>query len=178
VGRYVMTAEDAVALLERLSEHDVDVCVGGGWGVDALLMQQTREHSDLDLWLPAAHLERLFVAFAKCGVDRVFPWPGDRPWNFVLHDGVRLRVDLHLYEPLADGSLHYGSVVDGEVFPGEALAGQGQIAGLAVRCDAAEWAVRWHTGYPPRDVDRHDVPLLCEQFGIDLPELFMQDRQQ
>lgn len=36
---------------------------------------------------------------------------------------------------------------------------------LAVRCEAAEWAVRWHTGYPPRDVDRHDVSRLCERFG-------------
>jgi lincosamide nucleotidyltransferase A/C/D/E len=137
-----------------------------------LLEEQTRIHSDLDLWLPAAHLERLFVAFAERGVDRVFPWPGDRPWNFVLHDGVRLRVDLHLYEPLPDRSLHYGSAIDGVVFPAGALTGQGSIAGMAVRCEAPEWAVHWHTGYPPRAVDRHDVPLLCERFGIDLPETF------
>ncbi len=168
-----MSAGDAVALVERLGEHEVDVCVGGGWGVDALLREQTREHSDLDLWLPAAQLERLFVAFAGVGLDRIFPWPGDRPWNFVLHDGVRLRVDLHLYEPLRDGTLHYGSVVDGVVVPGEALGGHGVIAGTAVRCEAAEWAVRWHTGYPPREVDRHDVSLLCERFGIDLPESFV-----
>ncbi|WP_405095193.1 nucleotidyltransferase domain-containing protein [Micromonospora sp. NBC_01412] len=167
-----MTAEDAVALLGRLSDHQVDVCVGGGWGVDALLKDQTREHSDLDVWAPAAQLERLFVALAKGGVDRVLPWPDDRPWNFVLHDGGRLRVDLHLYEPLPEGALHYGSAVDGVVFPAEALAGDGLIAGRAVRCEAAEWAVRWHTGYPPRAVDRHDVPLLCERFGIDLPGAF------
>lgn len=169
-----MTAEDSVALLARLSAHEVDVCVGGGWGVDALLKEQTRAHSDLDVWASAAHLERLFVAFVEAGIDRVFPWPGDRPWNFVLHDGVRLRIDLHLYEPLPDGSLHYGSVVGGVAFPAEALAGRGLIAGMPVRCEAAEWAVRWHTGYPPRDVDRHDVPLLCERFGIDLPETFRQ----
>ncbi len=172
MGRYVMAAEDAVGLLAGLNEHGVDACVGGGWAVDALLTELTREHSDLDLWLPAAHLERLFVAFAERGVDRVFPWPGDRPWNFVLHDGVRLRVDLHLYEPRPDGSLHYGSAINGEAFPAEALAGQGTIAGTAVRCEAADWSVRWHTGYPPRAVDRHDVLLLCERFGIDVPEGF------
>jgi len=170
MGRYVMSSEDAAALLRRLNDHQVDVCVGGGWGVDALLTEQTREHSDLDLWVPAGQLERLFVAFIEAGIDRVFPWPGDRPWNFVLHDGVRRRIDLHLYEALADGRVHYGSAVDGETFPAEALAGEGLIAGMAVRCEAAEWAVRWHTGYPPRDVDRHDVPLLCGRFGIGLPE--------
>lgn len=171
---YEMSAEDAVALLGRLAEHQVDACVGGGWSVDALLGAQTREHSDLDLWAPAACLERLFAAFVEGGLDRILPWPGDRPWNFVLHDGVRLRVDLHLYEVLSDGSLYYGSVVDGMVFPAEALAGRGLITGTAVRCEAAEWAVRWHTGYPPRDIDRHDVPLLCTRFGVELPEDFDQ----
>jgi len=167
-----MAAEDVVALLDGLNAHDVDACVGGGWGVDALLGEQTREHSDLDLWLPATQLERLFVAFVERGIDRIYPWPGDRPWNFVLHDGARLRVDLHLYEPLADHSFHYGSAISGVAFPTEALSGQGTIAGTAVRCESPAWAVRWHTGYPPRAVDRHDVPRLCEHFGIDLPEAF------
>jgi len=172
MGQHAMTAEDAVTVLARLRDHQVDACVGGGWGVDALLMEQTREHSDLDVWLPAAHLERLFPALAEAGIDRVFPWPGDRPWNFVMHDGHRLRVDLHLYEVQRDGSLHYGSAVDGVSFPAEALSGTGMIAGTEVRCEAAAWAVRWHTGYEPRDVDRHDVVLLCRRFGIDLPPPF------
>jgi lincosamide nucleotidyltransferase A/C/D/E len=167
-----MTAEDVVAILARLSDHGVDVCVGGGWGVDALLMEQTREHSDLDLSVPAAHCERLFLALSSASIDRVLPRAGARPWNFVLHDGARLLVDLHLHEVLPDGSLHYGSAIDGMVFPAEALAGKGMVAGTAVRCEAPEWAVRWHTGYEPRDVDRHDVPLLCERFGIDLPPSF------
>ncbi|GAA0810486.1 aminoglycoside nucleotidyltransferase [Spirilliplanes yamanashiensis] len=167
-----MAAGDAAALLDTLERHDADVCVGGGWGVDALLGEQTRDHADLDIWVPAAHLERLFRAFAPLGLDRVLPWPGDRPWNFVLHDGSSSRVDLHLYETLPDGTLHYGSAVDGLTFPAEALQGRGTLAGRPVRCEAAEWAVRWHTGYPARDADRHDVPLLCARFGIALPAGF------
>jgi lincosamide nucleotidyltransferase A/C/D/E len=167
-----MTAEDVTALLRGLAEHRVDACVGGGWAVDALLGTQTREHADLDLWLPAADLEALFAAFAERGVDRVFPWPGDRPWNFVLHDGRRRRVDLHLYEPRSDGAVHYGSAVDPYTFPADALAGRGVIGGTPVRCESPEWAVRWRTGYPPRPADRHDVPLLCARFGIPLPPGF------
>ncbi|MFJ3946329.1 nucleotidyltransferase domain-containing protein [Streptomyces griseoaurantiacus] len=172
MSNFSMSAKDVVALVERLESHGVDACIGGGWGVDALLGEQTRPHADLDVWAPAAQLEGLFRAFAGAGVDRIFPWPNDRPWNFVLHDGAGRRVDLHLYEPLADGSLHYGSVVEGGPFPAEALAGHGSIAGTAVRCESAEWAVRWHTGYEVREVDRHDVPLLCQKFGIPLPEGF------
>jgi lincosamide nucleotidyltransferase A/C/D/E len=167
-----MTAQSVITLLDVLEERGVDACVGGGWGVDALMKKQTREHSDLDLWLPTEHLEPLFIAFVECGVDRIFPWPGDRPWNFVLHDGARRRVDLHLYERISEESLHYGSAISGTTFPAEALSGQGSIRGRVVRCEDARWAVRWHTGYPIRAVDRHDVPLLCERFGIGLPEGF------
>jgi lincosamide nucleotidyltransferase A/C/D/E len=172
MNHHAMTAGDAVELLEALDEHEVDACVGGGWSVDALLHEQTRQHSDLDLWVPATRLEQLFLALATVGVDQVYPWPGDRPWNFVLHDGGRRRVDLHLYEIRPDGSLHYGSALGGETFPAEALAGAGSIGGRAVRCESAAWSVEWHTGYPPRPVDRHDVLSLCERFGLDRPEAF------
>jgi lincosamide nucleotidyltransferase A/C/D/E len=165
-----MTAESALGLLHSALAEDVDVCVGGGWAVDALLGRQTREHSDLDLWVRACDAHPLFVALARRGVDRVFPWPGDRPWNFVLHDGEALRVDLHFYEPLVDGGWHYGSSAADESWPAAALEGRGTIAGTDVRCEAAEWSVRWHSGYPLRDVDRHDVRLLCERFGLELPE--------
>ena len=140
------------------------------WAVDALLGEQTREHSDLDLWVSAPDVEPLFVALAEVGVDRLFPWRGDRPWNFVVHDGAELRIDLHLYEWVDDGSWHYGSVVGGERVPAEALGGHGVISGTPVRCEDAAWSVRWHSGYPLRPADRHDVPLLCERFGIELPE--------
>jgi lincosamide nucleotidyltransferase A/C/D/E len=167
-----MAAEAATDLLDRLADCDVDACVGGGWAVDALLGEQTREHSDLDLWVAAADLEPLIVAFAGRGLDRLLPWPGDRPWNFVLHDGGRLRVDLHLYEPVSTGSWHYGSVVGGAIFPSSALQGEGFIRGRRVRCEAPDWAVRWHSGYQLRAVDHHDMPLLCAKFALELPDIY------
>jgi lincosamide nucleotidyltransferase A/C/D/E len=44
-----MTAEDARALLSALQVAEVGFCLGGGWGVDALLGEQNRLHSDVDL---------------------------------------------------------------------------------------------------------------------------------
>lgn len=169
---YVVTAESAVQVLSALGEHGVGVCVGGGWSVDALLGEQTREHSDLDVWLAAADIEPLFVALTGLGVDRILPWPGDRPWNFVLHDGERLRIDLHCYEEASPGVLHYGDRTGATLFPTAALGGSGAIGGMRVRCEAPEWAVRWHGGYPPRAVDRHDVTRLCERFALALPPAY------
>ena len=172
MSEHAMPAEAVLSILAALEREDVEYCLSGGWAVDALLGEQTREHSDLDLWLPAAHLGRLFIAFARIGLDRIFPWPGDRPWNFVLHDGRGLRVDLHLYETLDGGTIHYGSAIEPFEFPAAALSGSGSILGVAVRCELAEWTLRWHTGYPPREVDRHDVARLVERFGFEVPEPF------
>jgi lincosamide nucleotidyltransferase A/C/D/E len=155
-----MPPEAACPLLSALDAHGVAACVGGGWAVDALVGRQTRDHSDLDLWVPAPGLEGLFLAFAEHGLDRIHPWPGDRPWNFVLHDGVSRRVDLHLYEDLGEGRLSYGSVASPFTFATDDLSGRGEIDGVTVGCERAEFALRNHTGYPPRDVDRHDVALL------------------
>jgi lincosamide nucleotidyltransferase A/C/D/E len=161
----VMPAERALEILDALGP---EVAVGGGWAVDALLGEQTRTHADLDLWLPAAGLHDLFRALGALGIDRILPWPGDRPWNFVLHDGASRRVDLHLVEPRG-GVLHYGSALAPYLFPRTALDGAGSIGGTAVRCEDPAWAVRFRTGYPPRPQDRGDVPRLCARFGLPLP---------
>jgi lincosamide nucleotidyltransferase A/C/D/E len=49
---------------------------------------------------------------------------------------------------------------------------QAVIECMTVRCERPDWAVRWHCGYPPRPIDHHGVPLLCERFDLDLPEAF------
>jgi len=38
-----MTAEAAVSIIKLLEQNGIEVYVDGGWGVDALLDQQTRE---------------------------------------------------------------------------------------------------------------------------------------
>jgi lincosamide nucleotidyltransferase A/C/D/E len=166
VSGYAMPAHTAVTLVAALQSYDVDVCVAGGWAVDALVRGQTRRHADLDLWVNALDTEGLLAALTAQGVDRIHPWPGDRPWNFVLHDGNTRRVDLHFYEKLRDGQLHYGSVTGPFRFTEHDLSGEGEIAGTTVRCERPEFAFRNHTGYPLRDIDEHDIALLKSHFGL------------
>jgi lincosamide nucleotidyltransferase A/C/D/E len=165
-----MPPEAVGTLLTALKAHEVDMCVGGGWAVDALVGRPTRAHSDLDVWVDANDFEGLLAAFVSQGVDRIHPWPGDRPWNFVLHDGHSHRVDLHMYETLKDGGLHYGSVNAPFFFTPDDLSGEGEISGIPVRCERPEFALRNHTGYEWRDTDRHDIAVLCEHFGLQRPE--------
>jgi lincosamide nucleotidyltransferase A/C/D/E len=169
VSDHLMDEASAVEILDAFVAGGVEPCVGGGWAIDALLGEQTRAHADLDVWLPATSFDRAVEVFVRVGIDRLYPWGDDRPWNLVVHDGARRRVDLHLYEILANGELHYGGVETGETFPAAALQGSGALGGRPVRCEAPEWALRWHTGYPPRREDLHDIPRLCARFGLDCP---------
>lgn len=164
-----MPASAALGLLAALESGGVRACLAGGWAVDALLGTQTRPHSDLDLWIPAVDAAPLFVVLAAEGIDRLHPWPDDRPWNFVVHDGRQHRIDLHFYEELGDGRIHYGSVVNPFVLTEADLSGHGVIDGTPVRCESPPFAVRSHSGYPPRDIDRQDMAALCERFGVKLP---------
>ncbi|MGH3335195.1 MAG: nucleotidyltransferase domain-containing protein [Nocardioides sp.] len=165
-----MPPESVRVLMTALQERGVESCVGGGWAVDAMVGSQTRQHADLDLWADANDFEGLLAAFVDEGVDRIYPWPGDRPWNFVLHDGDSRRVDLHLYETLSDGRLHYGSVRAPFMFTDHDLSGEGEIAGIPVRCERPAFALQNHTGYELREIDRHDVAVLCERLGLQPPE--------
>lgn len=172
IATHLMSAADAVEILAALARSGVDVRLGGGWCVDALVGRQTRPHADLDLWLPALGFEHAVAVFAEIGVDRLYPWGGDRPWNFVLHDGGLRRVDLHIFEVGRGGSLHYGGFESGTLIPAEALGGTGRIGDREVRCEAPEWSLRWHTGYPPRPQDDHDVAVLRDRFGLAVPAEF------
>ena len=167
-----MTASAAADILRTLADAGATAIVSGGWAIDALVGRQTRRHDDLDLWLPAADLALFIRAFTNSGLDRLYPWGDDRPWNFVVHDGDRRRVDLHLFELVDAVSVHYGSIEDGIVFPMDALRGRGVLDGFEVDCESPEWALRWHTGYPIRPVDTHDVRVLCEHFDLELPEQY------
>ena len=55
----MLSARDAVALYELLREYGVRCWLIGGWGVDALLGQQTRPHKDLDVLVRRQDLPRL-----------------------------------------------------------------------------------------------------------------------
>ena len=43
-----MTGNDVLEILNVLNAANIPVWIDGGWGIDALIGKQTREHEDLD----------------------------------------------------------------------------------------------------------------------------------
>jgi lincosamide nucleotidyltransferase A/C/D/E len=159
-----MDVRTAVDLIQFLERNDLEIYVDGGSAVDALLGEQTRPHDDLDVALPHRHVPRLRSLLAARGFRERLR---DDTWecNFVLADEHNCRLDVHSYTLDAAGNN-----IHGVAYIGDHLTGRGSINGYPVRCVSPNWLVKFHAGYDPDENDYHDVRLLCERFGIAIPD--------
>lgn len=162
-----MRADGVVELLEIIEGAGIDVWVQGGWGVDALVGRQTREHDDLDVAVDVGRLNEVAAILAPLGFRHdETAWPG-LPARYVLRDERGRQLDVHplRFDEHGDGMQDLG---DGRVgrHPAAGLAGSGTIQGRTVRCCTAELQRRFHAGYEPlRPQDVHDLALLDELDG-------------
>jgi lincosamide nucleotidyltransferase A/C/D/E len=166
----MMTAADVLGVLDALDPAGVEIWLDGGWGVDALVGVQTREHDDLDLVISAETADEAIAALARLGyaVDL-----DARPTRFVLTTPDHRRIDFHPVTFDGDGNaVQKGAGFHGgdASYPAAGFSGSGVIADHPVACLTPELLVLHHTGYRPADKDRHNVRLLCERFDIPPPE--------
>lgn len=163
-----MRAEDAVEVIEGLESAGVEVWVDGGWGIDALLAEQTREHDDLDVVIGVDSAPRLVVVIANLGYTEIRTWP-DSPEVFVLRAADDRRVDVHpvRFSAQGDGVQKIEGRKDW-TYPATGFTGTGTIAGRTVRCLTPEVQVLCHAAYELKESDAHDMRALHERFGVDL----------
>jgi lincosamide nucleotidyltransferase A/C/D/E len=90
--RRVMTAEDVLSFLALLQRAEVDVWIGGGWGIDALIGEQTRHHRDLDLMHRQDHEAAVMAALSGAGFVESLSW---RPIRFVVTAPDGREIDFH-----------------------------------------------------------------------------------
>ena len=159
-----MNAKTVVEIVKFLIADDIDVVVDGGWGVDALLGEQTRPHNDLDIAIPHKDVPKLRQLLTEKGFAEILR-DDSRDCNFVLEDESKNQIDVHSYAFDERGNNIYGVA-----YLPEHLTGKGAINDYQVQCIAPEWAVKFHTGYDLGENDYHDVKALCEKFSISLPD--------
>jgi lincosamide nucleotidyltransferase A/C/D/E len=158
-GRLVeMPAEVVTEVMEALDHAGVRAWLAGGWGVDALLGEQTRPHQDLDLVFDADQDGELraVAALEALGFQVMGREPVRTHWwseRIALSDDQGHVVDLH---PVSGAqftaALHSHS---------DAPFAAGRVAGRSVSCLSSSVQLRLHEGYDDAtDADRADVALL------------------
>jgi lincosamide nucleotidyltransferase A/C/D/E len=168
VEKHVTTVTEVIDLYTESGRAGIDMWLDGGWGVDALLGEQTRAHEDVDIVVQHKDVPRLRALLEAKGYKDV-ERDDTSPWNFVLGDNDGHLVDVHAVTFDAEGNGLYGPIEKGVMYPAVSLTGVGIVGGRTVRCISAEYMVKFHTGYKLREIDFKDVSSLCAQFGIDCP---------
>jgi lincosamide nucleotidyltransferase A/C/D/E len=167
-----MTATDVIEIVQLFNQNHIELYIDGGWGVDALLEEQTRTHADLDIAVQHKDVVQIRALLEAKGYRDV---PRNDTWacNFVLGDDQGRQIDIHSYTFDSAGNHVYGVA-----YPLDSLTGNGFISGHPVKCISPEWMVKFHTGYRLDENDYHDVKALCQRFGIKLPSEYQEFERQ
>jgi len=164
-GYNMMNEDDVVDLLKKAKQIGVDVWIDGGWGVDALVGQQTRLHNDIDIFIQKQDTTAFTEMLKSNGYSETkmdYTTADHTAWC----DDYNHTIDLHLFEFAEAGTLRF----ENETYPSDILNGKGLIGGIAVRCLTPEAQILYHQGYEQKEKDRHDVLLVCKTFGLSIPE--------
>jgi len=162
----MMSAADVIEVLELLDADGIGCWLEGGWGVDALLGEQTREHDDVDMVVKLSKVPQMRELLAGHGFTLVHGGP---PKNFVLGDSRDRRIDVHPVRFDAEGRGVY--IMDnGEtwLFPAQGFTGRGKIPERHVQCMSPEVQVICHADYELDENDRRDMRALRDRFGVEL----------
>jgi hypothetical protein len=169
----MMTAEDVCLVLDLL--RDLRVWIDGGWGVDALLCEQTRHHSDLDIAVQVKDDREVRSRLAARGFA---PVSADDPLNHhLLADQAGRKVDIHLVDLQASqvkdvlGHAAYGPPglpyeLDFKYTLGEGVVGSNK----GIRCcTPTHHLYRLRRRRLLKSEDYDDALALGQRYGMEVP---------
>ena len=159
-----LTAAQAIQTAAALDAAEVRCWVMGGWGIDALLGEQTRAHHDLDLLVSVSDLPPLEAWLREEGFCRAYEWQENaharlhgESWDtaFVEQHADGRELDIHAVR-IEEGSILLATTDPWEL-PSRPLDGVGEICGRAVACVTAEAQRAMHRGYDLPEKHRDDL---------------------
>ena len=163
----VVSAAQARELLCGLADIGIRCWVMGGWGVDALLGEQTRDHHDLDVLVDASDLPALHAWLRREGFARGDEWEENAPvtiegrtWDtaFVERHADGRELDVHALHT-TDGLVRLATTDPWEL-PPDILSGTGRVGGSEVSCTSVSGQRAMHVGYDLPDKHRNDLRRL------------------
>jgi lincosamide nucleotidyltransferase A/C/D/E len=165
-----MRAEDVVDLVGYLETRGIQVWIDGGWGVDALLEEQTRPHDDLDLITALEEMATIQQILSRRGYLLL---EGGAPMTFKMTDDAGRQIDVHSVVFTESGSgiftMHNGAEW---VCPAFGFEGVGHVLARQIRCLTPEVKVQriCQSGYEIDLTHARDLTALSERFGIPVPD--------
>lgn len=156
---------DACEILSWAYNNNIEIWLDGGWGVDALLGKETRQHNDIDLFVEEKNYNKFIEIIKNKGFNEIVVEYTSEVHTFWSDNKLRI-IDLRMFKDNCDGTICY----EGEVFQKNIFDGVGKIGNIMVSCINAKNQVLFHLGYEFGESEIHDVKLLCKEFDIPIPK--------
>src|SRR5688572_27562427 len=117
-----MTSAGVLEFYNELKSHGIRIWIDGGWGVDALLGEQTRPHGDLDIAIQEKDGSKARELLEAKGYKDM-PRDDTSPWNFVLGDDRGHQIDFHVIVFDEEGNGVLGPRERNSIYPAGSLTG-------------------------------------------------------
>lgn len=153
----IATQDDLLAVLDILDEMNMQYWLDGGWGVDVLAGKQTRTHRDIDINFDSMYMDELLNLLREKGykIDTDL-----RPVRVELYHEQLGYIDIHPFVLNHEGTAKQADL-EGGFYEFEAdIFGTAVFHGRNIPCISAKGQRLFHTGYEPREVDKHDIKIL------------------
>ena len=137
----------------------------GGWGLDAHVGRQTRDHSDIEFWVEMSDAGALHTVLVRCGFEALTTQPPEESQEFE-RDG--LRFSCAFFVRTDDGFAHpEGRWSDWRFPPGSFGDGVGKVGAHTVPVMSVEGMLamkeqyaKLRNGRPLREKDIADIAVL------------------
>jgi len=133
----------------------------GGWGVDALMEKQTRNHKDLDMCVDIRDIGQIKSVLEAL---RYRISKDESPTRVIMKHGNSHRVDIHLLELDEEGNGKQKYSAGFHLYPSEDLTDKGLIDKYVVSCLSPRLQVKFREAYKPDVKSRHDVKALLHKY--------------
>ena len=67
----MVSKTDAIEIITYAEESGINIWIDGGWGVDALLEEETRVHNDIDLFVEESNSKKFIEIIKEKGFAEV-----------------------------------------------------------------------------------------------------------
>ena len=159
VKKELTDKESLFMILDVLEELNIRYWVDGGWGVDILIGEQTREHRDVDIDFDATSETILIDKLEKLGYQITTDW---RPARVELSHPIHGYIDIHPLIISDSGDAKQADLEGGWYHFKAEYFSEALFEGRTIPCISLEAQRIFHSGYELREVDKEDLKKLEE----------------
>lgn len=157
VKKETVTPDDLKNVLDLIENTGIRYWLDGGWGVDVLAGEQTREHRDVDINFDSRYNDKLLQILKESGYEVV---TDQSPVRVELHHPQLGYIDIHPFVLNNDGTAKQADLEGGWYEFDADFFGNAIFNGRNIPCISARGQKIFHTGYELRDVDKHDLKII------------------